>query len=51
MEQRDEMKRLKYEVDVLPRSQRKDVYKSRRELLEQIQAERVSLVSFNFNIH
>lgn len=51
MEQREEMKRLKYEVDVLPRSQRKEVYKHRRELLEQIQAERVgfSNVKFVFN--
>lgn len=47
LQQRDEMKRLKYEVDVLPRSQRKEVYKHRREMLEQIQTERVSYFSFS----
>ncbi|KAI6218428.1 Protein kinase domain-containing protein [Aphelenchoides besseyi] len=36
---RDEMKRLKYEVDVLPRAQRKEAYKHRRERLEMIHAD------------
>lgn len=38
--QRDEMKRLKYETEMLPKSQRKDILKIRKEQLEQIQAER-----------
>jgi hypothetical protein len=36
LQQRDEMKRLKYEVEHLPRSQRKEVYKHRRDMLEQV---------------
>lgn len=36
LQQRDEMKRLKYETEMLPRSQRKEVYKHRREMLEQV---------------
>lgn len=36
LQQRDEMKRLKYDVEMLPRNQRKETLKHRREILEQV---------------
>ena len=36
LQQRDEMKRLKYDTEMLPRNQRKEAYKHRRGLLEQV---------------
>ncbi|CAD5213299.1 unnamed protein product [Bursaphelenchus okinawaensis] len=40
IQQREELKRLKYETDLLPKNQRKDTFRIRKEQLEHIQANR-----------